>query len=175
MIRRYDRRAKIGLGGLLASSTRGQAGYRYLAELYRVPGVRQAFDAVAVHPYAENAAGVEGELSRIRSVMRSNGDARTPVWISELGWATGGGNPYFSATPAGQAARLKSAFRFVVRNRARYRVSRLVWFSWRDRTGPRSRGWEFYCGLFDTSGNPKPSWSAFRRFTPRHSLSARGS
>ena len=30
---------------------------------------------------------------------------------------------------------------------------------------PRSRGWEFYCGLFDTSGNPKPSWSAFRRFT----------
>ena len=83
-----------------------------------MPGDQAGFDAVAVHPYAENAAGVEGELSRIRSVMRSNGDARTPVWISELGWATGGGNPYFSHTPARQAARLKSAFRFVARNRS---------------------------------------------------------
>ncbi len=165
VIRHYDRRATIGLGGLLASSTRGEAGYRYLAKLYRIPGIKRAFDAVAVHPYAENAAGVEGELTRIRSVMRSHGDARTPVWISELGWATGGGNPFFSTTPAGQAARLKSAFRFVARNRARYRVSRLVWFSWRDRVGPVSRGWEFYCGLFDTSGNPKPAWTTFRKFT----------
>jgi hypothetical protein len=165
VIRRYDRRATIGLGGLLASSTRGEAGYSYLAALYRIPGIKRAFDAVSVHPYAEDAAGVQGELTRIRAVMRSNGDARTPVWISELGWATGGGNPYFSTTPAGQAAKLKSAFRFVARNRARYRVSRLVWFSWRDRFGPASRGWEFYCGLFDASGNPKPAWTAFRKFT----------
>ncbi len=165
VIRRYDRRAKIATGGLLASSTRGQPGYRYLADLYKVPGIKRAFDAVAVHPYAENARGVEGELSRIRSVMRSNGDGRTSVWISELGWATGGDNPYFTHTPAQQAALLKSTFRFVARNRKRYHVSRLVWFSWRDRTGTPPLGWEFYCGLFDTSNNPKPAWSAFRRFT----------
>ncbi len=102
---------------------------------------------------------MEGELSRIRSVMRRNGDGRTSVWISELGWATGGGNPYFSHTPAQQAALLKSAFRFVARNRKRFHVSRLVWFSWRDRTRNDSQplGWEYYCGLFDTSSNPKPA------------------
>ena len=55
---------------------------------------------MAVHPYAENARGVEGELSRIRCVMRRRGDGRTPVWISELGWATGGDSDYFSTTPA---------------------------------------------------------------------------
>jgi Glycosyl hydrolase catalytic core len=165
VIRHYDPRATIATAGLLASSTRGPPGYRYLADLYKVPGIRRAFDAVAVHPYAEDTAGVEGELSRIRAVMRSHGDGRTPLWISELGWATGGGNPYFTTTPAQQAARLTSAFRFVVRNRARYRVGRLVWFSWRDRVGRPSRGWEFYCGLFDTSGKPKPAWAAFRRFT----------
>jgi hypothetical protein len=164
-IRRNDRRARIGLGGLLASSTRGPAGYRYLADLYRVKGIKRYFDAVAIHPYAEGAGGVEGELSRIRPVMRRYGDARTPVWISELGWATGGGNPYFSTTPAGQAARLRAAFRVVLRSRARYHVTKLIWFSWRDRVGPAARGWEFYCGLFGVNGQAKPAWTAFRRFT----------
>jgi hypothetical protein len=44
-------------------------------------------------------------------------------------------------------------------------VSKLVWFSWRDRVGPSDRGWEFYCGLFRLNGEPKPAWAAFRRFT----------
>jgi hypothetical protein len=117
-IRRADRRATIATAGLLASSTRGPAGYRYLADLYKIRGIRRYFDAVAVHPYAEDARGVEGELSRIRQVMRRVGDGRTPVWISELGWATGGGSPYFSMSPADQASRLRSSFRFVVRNRS---------------------------------------------------------
>ncbi len=164
-IRANDRRATIGTAGLLANSTRGPAGYRYLDDLYRVKGIKRYFDAVAIHPYSEDAGGVKGELTRIRTVMRRNGDARTPVWISELGWGTGGGSEYFSTTPAGQAQRLRSAFRFVVRSRARYRVSKLVWFSWRDRPGPSSRGWEFYCGLFRLDGQPKPAWAEFRRFT----------
>jgi polysaccharide biosynthesis protein PslG len=164
-IRVNDRRALIGTAGLLANSTRGPAGYRYLDDLYAVKGIRRYFDAVAIHPYSEDARGVRGELSRIRGVMRSRGDAKTPVWISELGWATGGGSEYFSTTPAGQARRLGSAFRFVVRNRDRYHVSKLVWFSWRDRAGPSSRGWEFYCGLFRLNGEPKPAWATFRSFT----------
>jgi len=164
-IRANDRRALIATAGLLANSTRGPAGYRYLDDLYAVKGIRRSFDAVAIHPYSENARGVQGELSRIRGVMRRRGDGRTPVWITELGWATGGGSEYFSTTPAGQARRLGSAFRFVVRNRNRYNVSKLVWFSWRDRAGPSSRGWEFYCGLFRLNGQPKPAWATFRRFT----------
>jgi hypothetical protein len=167
VIRRYDRKARIATGGLLANSTRGQPGYQYLSDLYKVPGVKKAFDAVAVHPYAENTRGVEGELSRIRAVMRNNGDSRTSVWISELGWATGGNNPYFSHTPAQQAALLTSTFRYVARHRKSFHVSRLVWFSWRDRTRADSQplGWEYFCGLFDASNNPKPAWPAFRRFT----------
>jgi hypothetical protein len=164
-IRANDRRASIGTAGLLASSTRGPAGYRYLDALYRVKGIKRYFDAVAIHPYSEDAEGVRGELTRIRRMMRRHGDARTPVWITEIGWGTGGGSEYFSTTPADQAKRLSSAFRFVSRNRNRYRVSKLVWFSWRDRAGPSDRGWEFYCGLFRLDGEPKPAWAAFRRFT----------
>ena len=164
-IRANDRHAKIGTAGLLASSTRGPAGYRYLDALYRVKGIKRYFDAVAIHPYSEDTAGVKGEITRIRQVMRRHGDSRTPVWISELGWATGGGNPVFSTTPAGQAQRLTSAFRFVTRNRSRYRVGKLIWFSFRDRTTPVPRGWEFYCGLFELNGQAKPAWAAFRHFT----------
>lgn len=164
-IRAADRKAVVATAGLLASSTRGPAGYRYLNALYRVKGIRKYFDAVSVHPYAESAAGVEGELTRIRDVMRRHGDGRTPVWISELGWATGGGPSYFLTSPAEQAARLTSSFRWVARNRGRFRVAKLVWFSWSDRPGPAGRGWEFYCGLFRIDGSPKPSWAAFRKFT----------
>jgi hypothetical protein len=164
-IRAVDRKAVVATAGLLASSTRGPAGYAYLDDLYAIKGIRKYFDAVSVHPYAEDARGVEGELTRIRRVMRRRGDGRTPIWISELGWATGGGSPYFSTTPAGQAKRLTSAFRFVVRNRARFGVSRLIWFSWSDRPGPAGRGWEFYCGLFQVHGEAKPAWAAFRKFT----------
>jgi hypothetical protein len=164
-IRGADRGAQIATAGLLASSTRGPAGYRYLNELYGVRGIRRYFDAVAIHPYAENAAGVDGELSRVRRIMRRRGDGRTPVWITELGWGTGGGNQYFSITPAAQASRLRSTFRFVLRNRGRYRVTKLVWFSWRDRAGDSARGWEYYCGLFGVDGSPKPAWAAFRSFT----------
>jgi hypothetical protein len=164
-IRGVDRRAKIVTAGLLAASTRGPYGYRYLDELYGVKGSRRYFDAVAIHPYSEDAAGIEGELSRIRRVMRRNRDRRTPVWITEVGWATGGGNPYFSMTPAEQAERLRSAFRLVVRKRNRYDVRRLIWFSWRDRPAAGREGWAYHCGLFEANGTPKPSYSAFRRFT----------
>jgi hypothetical protein len=164
-IRAVDRRATIATAGLLASSTRGPAGYSYLDSLYGVKGIKRYFDAVSIHPYAENVSGVEGELTRIRRVMRSNGDRRTPIWISEIGWATGGGSPYFSMSPAGQAQLLTSAFRYVTRTRKRFGVSRLVWFSWSDRPGRAGRGWEYYCGLFRLNGEAKPSWAAFRKFT----------
>jgi len=164
-IRAVDRKATIATAGLLASSTRGPAGYSYLNALYSVKGIKKYFDAVSVHPYAEDTRGVEGELTRIRNVMRSRGDGRTPIWISELGWATGGGSPYFSMSPAEQAQRLSSSFRWVARNRKRFGVSRLIWFSWSDRAGPAGRGWEFYCGLFRVNGEPKPAWAAFRKLT----------
>jgi len=164
-IRRNDRKATIATAGLLASSTRGPTGYRYLRALYRVPGIKRYFDTVSIHPYAEDARGVEGELMRIRQVMNRAGDRRSAIWITELGWSTGGANEYFTKTPARQASLLRSSFRLVVKTRKRYRVSRLIWFSWRDRPPSADQGWEFYCGLFDITGQPKPAWTAFRRFT----------
>ncbi len=50
-------------------------------------------------PVRRERARRAGRAARIRCVMRRNGDGRTPVWITELGWATGGGNEYFSTTP----------------------------------------------------------------------------
>jgi hypothetical protein len=164
-IHRTDRRATVATAGLLASSSRGPAGYRFLSNLYAVPGFRRAVDAVAIHPYAEDTPGVEGELTRIRTVMRRNGDRRKPIWITELGWATGGGNQYFTMTPQAQAAHLGSAWRYVLRQRRRFGVSRLVWFSFRDRTAPGSEPlpWAFYCGLFYLDGRAKPAWATLRR------------
>lgn len=164
-IRRADKKATITTAGLLASSSRGPPGYVYLNDLYKTPGIKRYFDAVAIHPYAENAAGVQGELVRVRRAMRRNGDRRTGLWITEIGWGTGGGNQYFSIPADQQAARLTESFRFLAKNRKRFGVRRVVWFSWRDRPGRADRGWEYYCGLFTLDGQPKPAWASFRRFT----------
>ena len=65
----------------------------YLQGMYDA-GARGAFDALGSHPYAfghepdyQDAWGLS--LARIvqqRDVMLANGDAETPVWITEAGW-----------------------------------------------------------------------------------------
>ncbi len=96
----------MATAGLLASSTRGPAGYRYLDALYGIKGISKYFDAVAVHPYAEDARGVEGELTRIRqrhAPPRRRAHAGLDL-RARLGHRRR--QPLLLTTPAEQAARL---------------------------------------------------------------------
>jgi hypothetical protein len=165
-VRSVDRRVKIVLGGL-AETKRGPSIARYLNDLYRVRGFRRSVDVIAIQPYARNRRGVEGSLIRTRAIMRAHRDARTPVWITELGWATGGPRGAFVTSVGGQVDRLRSTLSMLIGKRSRYRLRMVVWFSFRDRTlGHGERDWWApHTGLFDVAGHAKPAWHAFTSLT----------
>jgi hypothetical protein len=165
-IRAADPKARVMLAGL-PESRGGVPIVRYLDALYRVRGSRTLFDVVAVNPYAYDQSGVVGALERVRGVMDRHGDAGKSIWLTELGWATGGPSSPFRTSQAGQARRLTQTYRLALRLRRRYRVGAVVWFSWRDR--PLAIGerdwWAPHTGLYSASGRPKLSWYAFTDLT----------
>jgi arabinogalactan endo-1,4-beta-galactosidase len=163
-IRAGDAKADVVLGGL--PETHGIPMNKYLDQLYRASKTtKQLFDVIAIHPYARGWAGVEGALYRVREVTRRYKDDKTPIMVTEIGWATGGGKDLdFQVTsPAGQASRLKSTFGNLVKTRKKWNVSGVVWYALHD-FAPFD-WWIYNCGLFDRNGKAKPAWQEFRRFT----------
>jgi hypothetical protein len=125
-------------------------------------GARGTFDALAVHPYAEDASGSVRLLEQVREVMDRRGDARTAIWATELGWATGGPNYMLVTSEAGQADRISEVVRALVARRGALRLRGLVYYSWRD-SEPLGRDvWYVHAGLLKIMGDPKPGFFAFR-------------
>jgi len=142
----------------------GIAPWTFLRRLYRVPGVGKDFDVAALHPYAPYLAWVKQEIGLVRAAMAAAGDRRKPLQLTELGVASGGIFPSaFDKGPSGQAAFLRRALRLVARNRHRWHIVGVDWFAWQDSgsADPHCVFCEF-AGLFDSNGEPKPAWNAFR-------------
>ena len=74
-----DPGATVVLAGLPNKS------WKALRSIYRAGG-RGHFDAVALHPYTGKPADVLRLVRYARRVMRAHGDARMPIWVTELSW-----------------------------------------------------------------------------------------
>jgi hypothetical protein len=168
-IKKGDRKAKIVLAGL-PETRLGTPGRRFLPKLYRA-GARRYFDVISLHAYARNHRGVLKSVKRLRSIMRRYRDRRKSLWITELGWATGGkvskGTRKFKTSRKGQAKRLSQTLKAVLRNRRRYKIGMFIWFSWRDRRplGGERNWWAINTGLFTRAGVAKPSWKSYVKLT----------
>jgi hypothetical protein len=174
-LRSADPKAKLMIAGLFASTDRGAIRGRipaiqFLKRLYKVRGVKKTFDIVGLHPYSRTVKGALGQARGIRKVMRENGDRRTQLSISELGWSSNRPNGSLLAKgPKGQTRMLRNAFRALIRARRALRLHSVMWFSLRDidPAGPGSCPNCPYSGLVKLNGKPKPSFRAFRSFTRR--------
>ncbi len=137
----------------------------FLRRMYRVPGVRAAADAIALHPYSSTLAGMVAQIRAVRQVMAQAGDGRKPLLISELGVASWGSFPSsFVLGPDGQAQFVRSALGLLVRERRRWRIAGVDWFAWQDAPAADTRC--SFCegaGLFAAGERPKPAWFAFRQ------------
>jgi hypothetical protein len=143
---------------------------KYLAKLYKVPGVEKLFDVVAVHPFDEDEKGVLQGIERIRKIVDKQDSKRVPLWVTESGFASTGRKSPFTKSAKGQATALTKTFRLIRRNAGKLRVENAVWYSWRDSdtNPPQERSndrWQTYTGLFTRLGRPKRSWDAFTRLT----------
>ena len=159
-----DPQAKVVLSGLFANPAerppKAMPAADFLSRLYAVPGIKQYFDAVALHPYAADAATLKDYTTEIRKVIVRNHDARTPLWITEMGWGSQGhSNVSFEKGWKGQARELSAAYRYLIENRRKLNLKRTYWFSWKDlQPAPCS-----FCdsvGLFRAGAEfqPKPAW-----------------
>jgi hypothetical protein len=163
-IRRADPRAKIMLGGV-ASVRSGLPWWKFLGDVYAAPGIKRDFDYVALHPYSPGVWLLAEQIRLARRVMRDAGDNRTPLAITEIGWASAG-DP---AAPLvvgedGQARLLTQSFDFLSDSHPGWRISDVQWYAWQD-----TQAVEAFCsfcehaGLFDIDGEAKPAWQAFQR------------
>ncbi|HEX6459553.1 MAG TPA: glycosyl hydrolase [Thermoleophilaceae bacterium] len=161
-IRHLDPRAEIVTAGI-PNSRLGIPFDQFVEGMYRA-GARGSFDALAIHPYARDAAGVGAAVNDARRIMDTNGDTRSHIWITELGWADGGPSSSFTVGAQGQARRVKAALTTLYNLRSQDRINGVVYFGWRDGApyAPTFKDfWGLHTGLLRLDGTPKPALRAF--------------
>ncbi len=162
-IKRVDPGAEIVLAGLSNYS------WKYLEQIYKVPGARSAFDITAVHPYTRQPQGIITILGYVRQVMNRYGDRRKPLMSTELGWPSSVGqspeNPGFATTEAGQASKLSQLFPLLLKNRVKLGLAGFDYYTW---AGAEHQGGYYFnfAGLFKVKSGKfhvKPAYNVFRR------------
>lgn len=166
LLHRADPSSTVILGGLfgrpLQTPPNIQSG-AFLAQLYRVPGIKRYFDGVALHPYVAAAGAMRGEIENLRRVMRLHDDGATPLYVTEVGWGSDSFESRWERGPRGQARELDTAFSLLAENRLRWNIGGVWWFSWADAAGSCQ-----FCdsaGLLTGGREAKPSWYSFNAWT----------
>lgn len=166
-VEQNDPGAEVVLGGMFGTPPRDDAIYswRFLERLYRIEGMRSEFDIVALHPYSPNLFGIRAQMRLARNAIKEAGDAGTPVWITEIGWGTDRGGSKLNKGRKGQARMLSEAFRLFVRDNGKWKLRRVMWFSWRDNPDHGTPcSWCGSAGLLEADRDPKPSWERYKEF-----------
>jgi polysaccharide biosynthesis protein PslG len=161
-IRSVDPGAEILTAGL-PDSRLGVPLREYVAGMYAAGGAG-AFDALAVNPYGLDAHGVLDTVRTVRRVAETSGD-NPAVWVTELGWATGGPRSAFLVSEAEQARLLEQTLLALARRRNDLRIRGVVYFNWRD-SSPYAGGRDFFglhTGLLHLNGHAKPAYAAYKK------------
>jgi hypothetical protein len=163
-----DPSAEVLLGGMFGTP-RGGGGIKawtFLKRLYATAGVKESFDAVALHPYSPDIDGITEQVNKIRKALKKKKDKGKQLWLTELGW----GSKKKGRLGVGkkkQAKLLKGSFKLLLKKRGKWKVGGVQWYTWRDLPkGQAPCDWCSTAGLFNTSGSKaKPSWKQFVKFT----------
>lgn len=127
-------------------------------------GARGSFDTFAMHPFARDVRDVMAAVSSARRLLDRHG-VHAPIWVTEVGWASGGPPSDFTVGFEGQATRVSATLRALERARKRLGLRGVIYFDWRDvpPAAARQDYWGVHTGLLDVGGRPKPALYAFRR------------
>jgi len=168
-IKADDPSAKVVLSGLFGApdegGKRGMDAADFLAALYRVPGIKSFFDAVALHPYAFHVEDLEELTDELREVVVDNRDPGAALYVTEMGWGSQNDPNVvaFEQGIQGQARELRQAYRFLIANRHRLNLKGTYWYSWKDNPEYTACSFCDSVGLFRAGAkfHPKPAWRAF--------------
>jgi hypothetical protein len=161
-IKSVDPNAEIVTAGI-PQSRLGIPFARFVKGMYSA-GAKGTFTTLAIHPYAENDAGVAAAVRSARQIMDSRGDTSAPIWVTEVGWASAGPASPFTVGARGQAQRIRSTFDTLVSIRNQEHLRGVVYFGWRDGApyAPNFKDfWGLHTGLLTVHGSAKPALQAF--------------
>jgi hypothetical protein len=161
-----DPGSKVLVGGLFGKPLQippNVGSVDFLERFYKAGNVKPYFDGVALHPYVAEARGMGVLLDQLRRVMNRNGDAKVPLYVTELGWGSEEGPTRWQRGPEGQADQLSQSLEMLSANRTRWKVNGVWWFTWTDEGGTCQ-----FCGsagLLTRHYEAKPAWYRFVEWT----------
>jgi hypothetical protein len=166
VIHRADRGAKAIIGGFFGRPLQippNVGSGAFLSGIYKAGNVKRFFDGVALHPYVARARAMRGQILNLRRIMRDNHDARTPLYVTELGWGSDGFESRWERGLRGQARELNQAFSMLTFHRRAWHIGGVWWFTWADAYG----GCQFCdsAGLMTAKREAKPAWYRFNAWT----------
>ena len=137
--------------------------YAYITQMYEA-GARGTFDAIAVNAYAEKPGMMIKNLGKVRAIMRFFRD-HSNIWITEMGWGTGGPKYRFRVNRTQQAKLIGQALGKLRKNRRKLGLKGFVHYMWQDAPpyGTTPDFWGLHTGLLDITGDEKPAYAVFRK------------
>jgi hypothetical protein len=169
-IRGEDRKADVVLGGMFGTPGGGKGHHslstaEFLHKLYKVRGIKGQFDGIALHPYSGTVRFVKKQVDYARDALRDANDLSADLWVTEVGWASGGRKSALNVgSKKAQAKRVTQVYKAFEHKRRAWNVRAVMWFAWQDSNA--SNAICFFCskaGLTTTKGKPKPALGAYRR------------
>jgi hypothetical protein len=126
-------------------------------------GAGDSLDVFALHAFARDTPGSVGAAEATRKLLGELG-SKAPVWITEVGWASGGPASPFTVGPEGQAERIRETLTTFWRRREELGLRGVIYYNWRD--APIYEGGQdffgLHTGLLELDGRPKPAFAAYR-------------
>ena len=168
-IKRVDPNAQILTAGLPDSELGVPLG-TYLEGMYDA-GAAGTFDVLALNAFAPDTQGVLATVRAARRVGGLHGNVPA-VWITEVGWATGGPPSAFRVSDAEQAELIEAALSELARRRDELGLRGVIYFNWRDSL-PFKGGGDFFglhTGLLRRDGTAKPALDSYRGVAERLGL-----
>jgi polysaccharide biosynthesis protein PslG len=160
-LRTVDPGAEIVTAGI-PDSTLGVPLERFVSEMLAAGG-RGSFGTLAINPYAASSAGVIAATTAVRRLLDRAGLRALPIWVTEVGWSSGGPGSSFTVGPKRQAENILVTITSLASLAARLHIRGVVYFNWRDAL-PYAGGvdfWGLHTGLLTLSGTGKPALSAY--------------
>jgi hypothetical protein len=164
-IRSVDPGAEVILAGLFGTPDEGNGGIDlrpYLRRLFRSRDLGPHFSSLALHPYGPDLRRSQKQVKIARKEFLRAGFGERPLWITELGWASGGAHPQLSKTPGKQAQLVERAYRLYERRRAEWKIAGVTWFAWQDTEDRNACVFCAHIGLVTVDRRAKPALDAYR-------------
>ena len=166
-IKSADKHADVVTAGLPESLIKGAVqATKYIPQLYK-HGAKRWFTSLAINPYGPTAGNVMKNIGQARHIMNRHHDRSGHLWVTEVGWGTGGPSSRFNIGSKGQAHQLGKLLHKAYRGRHRMKLQGLVYFGWKDLPSYNGEDmWGLHTGLHTLGGGAKPAFRVFSRIAP---------